>query len=173
MGALHFGNVSLHRLPHSGMTIWMPINMGLFPDMTMREAIGLAPDLWVPAADAVNYAVAALRAGTITTANEIPQAALDQRFARESRWSRIRTLGRTQWLLVAAFLLAGTVFCVVNRKRPKILLGAGVLWLPIGLVWTTRSGKLELGIAFLAAAALYLVWGGTALVIKRAKPSGD
>jgi len=154
------------------MTISMPINMGLFPDMTMRESIGLAPDLWVPAADAVNYAVAALRAGTITTTNEIPGAALDQRFARESRWSQIRTLGPTQWLVVGAFLLAGVVFCAINRKKPTMLLGAGALWMPIGLVWITRSGKLELGIAFLAAAALYLVWGGIALVARRAKPSG-
>ena len=37
--------------------------------MVFREGKGIAPDLWVPAADAVNYAVAAVRAGTITPAS--------------------------------------------------------------------------------------------------------
>jgi len=37
-------------------------------DLEFREEKGFFPDLWIPAEDAVNYAVAAVRKGTITTA---------------------------------------------------------------------------------------------------------
>ena len=71
IGCLTFGNLSAHKLPNSRLTLCMPINFGIFLDREFREQVGLAPDLWVPAADAVNYAVAAVRAGTISTEQPI------------------------------------------------------------------------------------------------------
>ena len=67
MGCLTFGNAGAHQLPHSKLMVWLPINVGLYLDKEFHEEDGLIPDLWVPAADAVNYAVAAVRQGTITT----------------------------------------------------------------------------------------------------------
>jgi len=47
-GALTFGNISAHRLPHSGLEVWLPINFGLFPDLVFREEIGLSPTTGFP-----------------------------------------------------------------------------------------------------------------------------
>ena len=64
-GAVTFGNAGVFQLPHSRMMVHLPINLGLHLDGEFREERGIAPDLWVPAADAVNYAVAAVRVAEI------------------------------------------------------------------------------------------------------------
>jgi hypothetical protein len=45
MGCLTFGNAGTHQLPHSRLTVWLPINFGLYLDMEFREEEGLMPDL--------------------------------------------------------------------------------------------------------------------------------
>ena len=47
------------------------------------------PDLWVPAEDAVNYAVAAVRQGTIATSQPLPPDVLQQDFVPESSLDQV------------------------------------------------------------------------------------
>jgi hypothetical protein len=159
MGCLTFGNVSTHKLPNSGLMVWLPINFGLFPDQQDRESIGLAPDLWVPADDALNYAVAALRRGTISTAQPLPLSAIEQPFNPESRWSRFLELGPAAWLPTAGFIIAGAIFAYVNRTKAWLMLGFGIAWAGMGLYWIEVSGKLALGAGFFLMGLIYLVSG--------------
>jgi C-terminal processing protease CtpA/Prc len=66
-GAVTFGQVSTHQLPHSNLRVTLPIKLNAMVDLEWREERGYYPDLWVPPVDALNYAVAAARKGTITT----------------------------------------------------------------------------------------------------------
>jgi hypothetical protein len=60
-GCLTFGNISAHQLPHARLVVQLPIKSGFSLDLLRRG--GIAPDLWVPAADAVVCVVAAVRIG--------------------------------------------------------------------------------------------------------------
>ena len=42
MGCLTFGNAGAHQLPHSKLTVWLPINFGLYLDKEFREEEGLS-----------------------------------------------------------------------------------------------------------------------------------
>jgi len=127
-GALIFGHMTAHRLPGSGLLAFLPVKLNLPLDMKMREGRGYDPDYWVPAAAALNHAVAAIRAGTIPTAQPLPPAVLATEFAPESppRLSRGQ-LRRT--LQLVTVILAGIVFGVANRRRGPVLfaLSAAVL----------------------------------------------
>jgi hypothetical protein len=167
-GCLTFGNAGTHRLPHSGLRVSMPINFGLFLDGVSREEVGLAPDLWVPAADAVNYAVAAVRSGTISTRLPLPAVLLREPFVPEDPWARTRRETLALTALIALFGIGGNVWAFFMRSRPRMLIGLGVLWLAIGGVWL-RMGK-PIGIGFLLIGASCLVWGGINLA-RRARRS--
>ena len=158
MGCLHFGNVSSHQLPHSRLPVRMPINAGLFPDMAFREGVGIAPDLWVPAADAVNYAVAAVRAGTITTQQPLSAGTLQQRFIPEGTWAGFKKDTIISWLVIVAPTVAGAVWAYFLRKRPRIVAGTGIVWLIISVAWI--SMERPLGFGFLSVGGLCLLWGG-------------
>ena len=133
MGCLTFGNAGAHQLPHSKLMVWLPINFGLYLDKEFREEEGLMPDLWVPAADAVNYAVAAVRQGTITTSQPLPSAMLQQDFVPESPWTRFLSLRYVG--VVALFLAGGSVWAYFMRKKPRIVASIGVVWLVFGSIW--------------------------------------
>jgi len=116
MGALTFGQVSVHRLPHSKLLVYLPIKLNVPLDLQIREATGFTPDYWVPARQALNHAVAAARAGTIPTHVPLPAGQFDVEFVPE------RTL--PSWIprqrdLVFGllFLIMGAVVIVANRKR--------------------------------------------------------
>ncbi len=159
MGALTFGNVSTHKLPHSGLMIWLSINFNLFMDQQFREQVGLSPDLWVPAADAVNYAVAAIRRGTITTALPLSQETLATEFVPESEWDRIGETLTQSALVILLFAAGSSVWAYFMRKKPRIVLSVGAVWMLLGGAWfITRSDK-TLGISFLCAGLIMLVWG--------------
>jgi hypothetical protein len=115
-GALTFGHLSAHRLPSSGLMVFLPVKLNLPLDMRMREEHGFDPDYWVPARDALNRAVAAIRAGTIATVKPLPQAVLATEFVPESppRFSRAQVRRVVQ---IAAVILFGVVFVVFNRRR--------------------------------------------------------
>jgi hypothetical protein len=166
MGALTFGNVSLHQLPHSKLKVWLPINFNLFMDMVPREGVGLAPDLWVPADDAVNYAVVAVRNGTITTARPLAPATLAADFAPESPWARVRK--ETAFLFLAV-IVGGGVFAISNRKKPLIVVVAGTVLLVAGTLWTITGGENLVGYALLITAIICLLWGGYGLWSARRK----
>jgi hypothetical protein len=165
MGCLTFGNGGAHQLPNSKLMVWLPINFGLYLDMEFREEEGLMPDLWVPAADAVNYAVAAVRQGTITTSQPLPSALLQQDFVPESPWTRflnIRYAG-----VVALFLAGGSVWAYFMRKKAHIVASAGCVWLVFGSIWMVMEPQKPLGFGGLLAGVVCLVWGGINLWLAR------
>jgi hypothetical protein len=157
MGCLTFGNAGAHQLPHSRLMVHMPINFGLYLDMAFREEEGLAPDLWVPAADAVNYAVAAVRSGTITTRQPLPAAALEEPFVPEKPWARERWAKAILLAAIAAMVTAGSAWAYSTRKKPRIVAAVGGVWLVIGSVWALKK---PIGFGFLLVGVVCLVWGG-------------
>ncbi|MEA3439704.1 MAG: S41 family peptidase [Chloroflexota bacterium] len=168
MGCLTFGNAGVHQLPHSKLMVWLPINFGLYLDKEFREEEGLMPDLWVPAADAVNYAVAAVRQGTITTSQPLPSAVLQQDFVPENPWTRFLN---PRYLLVAAiFSAGGSVWAYFVRKKPRIVAGMGVVWLIFGWIWMVMEPQKPIGFGLLLAGVVCLVWGGINLLKARQAP---
>ncbi len=165
MGCLTFGNAGAHQLPHSKLMVWLPINFGLYLDKEFREEEGLMPDLWVPAADAVNYAVAAVRQGTITTSQPLPSAMLQQDFVPESPWTRFLSLRYVG--VVALFSVSGSVWAYFMRKKPRSVAGSGVLWLVFGSIWMVMEPQKPIGVGFLLAGVVCLVWGVTNLWLAR------
>ncbi|MGD2249719.1 MAG: S41 family peptidase [Candidatus Methanofastidiosia archaeon] len=115
-GALVFGQMTLHQLPYSKLSLNLPISLNIPLDLVLREEKGFFPDLWVPAEDAVNYAVAAVRNNTITTVKSIPEEVLQSKFTPESQW-----ISQLKGILVPVLLLTATgmVPAVVNRKKGK------------------------------------------------------
>jgi hypothetical protein len=168
MGCLTFGNAGAHQLPHSKLTVGLPINFGLYLDKEFREEEGLMPDLWVPAEDAVNYAVAAIRQGTITTSQPLPSAVLQQGFVPESPWTRFLN---PRYAGVAAIFLAGClVWAYFVRKKPRIVAPMAVIWLVFGSIWMLMEPQKPVGFGFLLAGVVCLVWGGINLLKARQAP---
>jgi hypothetical protein len=165
-GCLTFGNGSAYKLPHSGMMVWMPINFGLFPDQVFREEVGLTPDLWIPAADAVNYTVAALRRGTITTTQPVRQTTLEHTFTRENQWTKLIPRDIQSWLVIGLFSFGTMILAYFNRRNMPILLGLGLAWSCVGWYIARQRHKLTLGYGFLSGGIIYLTWGLCSLWIK-------
>ena len=168
MGALTFGNISTHQLPHSRLKVQLPINFNLFLDMESREGDGIVPDLWVPAEDAVNYAVAAVRAGTITTRRPLSPATLAQPFVPESPWVKVWQETVARWPVIVALTAAGSVWAYFLRRKPRIVAGSGVAWLIIGIAWILMERPV--GFGFLLAGGVCLLWGGFNLLRARKAP---
>ena len=163
MGALAFGNAGFHKLPNSRLMINLPINFGLFPDTEFREEKGLSPDFWVPAADAVNYAVAAVRNGTIMTCQPLSPAILDTEFIPENPNSRNQRDRLITALLIAAYAAAASIWAYFMRRKPRIIVMVGAVWLIFSIVWLfTDRGAI--GFGFLLAGIICLTWGGTNLI---------
>jgi hypothetical protein len=163
MGALTFGNVSTHKLPHSGLMIWLSININISADQQLHEGVGLSPDLWVPAADAVNYAVAAIRRGTISTSRALTQDILGQDFAPEDPYARDKLKLVGSILFVLAFAAGGTVWAYFTRQKPRIVFAIGGIWIVLGGVYTGLQEQ-PVGSGFLIAGIIGLVWGGINLL---------
>jgi hypothetical protein len=128
-GALTFGHVTAHRLPHSRLMAFLPVKLNIQLDKKMREERGFDPNFWVPARDALNRAVAAIRLGTIPTAKPLKPEALTAEFVPESPWRFSRAETR-RLLQIAAVIIAGTLIGIVNRKRSArifVLLAAGLI----------------------------------------------
>jgi hypothetical protein len=159
MGALTFGNAGTYQLPHSRLMVHLPINFGLYLDMASREEKGLFPDLWVPAADAVNYAVAAVRSGTIATHQPLSPATLQQPFVPEDPWARVRQEKTVLFLVIALIVVAGSVWAFFMRRKPHLVTITGAAWLAIGSVWRLWMKK-PVGYGFLLLGVVGLVWGG-------------
>jgi hypothetical protein len=130
-GALVFGQMSLHQLPHSKLSVYLPISLNIPLDVVFREEKGFFPHLWIPAEDALNYAVAAVRKGTITTVKPLPEEVLQKEFVPEKK--PILEKGDLVPLLLGMAL--GVIFIFVNRKRGKLFFFiAGVCWTVSGVV---------------------------------------
>ncbi len=126
------------------------------------------PDLWVPAADAVNYAVAAVRQGTITTSQPLPPAMLQQDFVPESFWARV--LNTRYLMVVALFSVSGSVWAYFMRKKPRSVAGSGIVWLVFGSIWIVMEPQKPIGFGLLMAGVICLVWGGINLLKARQAP---
>ncbi len=160
MGALTFGNVSYHQLPNSRLDVWLPINFGIFPDLLNREEVGLRPDYWVPAVDAVDYAVAAIRSGTIATARPLPQEWLQQDFRPEAS----RSLRRRILIASASALVGGFLAFLMRRLRGR-LARPGAVGIAVGAAWAlvgSMRGKALLvdgGVGLLALGIVLVLSG--------------
>jgi hypothetical protein len=168
MGCLTFGNAGLHQLPHSRLRLKMPINFGLFMDGKSREEKGISPDFWVPAADAVNCAVAAIRNGTIKTYQPLPATILEESFVPEDPWARVRRERLLLASLIALFGAGAGVWSFFMRAKPRVLVGAGFVWLTIGVAWVGMEKPIGWG--FLLIGAVCLASGGIFLANSHSAP---
>jgi len=159
MGCLTFGNISLHQLPNSNLKVWMPINFSIFQDRVFREEIGLSPDIWVPAQDAVNFTVAALRKGTITTNQPLPEVILAKNFKPESVWRGIFEMPTKSWLLIAALSLVGAIWAFILRKKNQVLLVIGGGWIAFSLYWFNQRSEKFIGVGFFVIGMTWFMWG--------------
>jgi hypothetical protein len=141
------------------MKVWLPINVGVFLDQECRESVGLEPDLWVPAADAVNSVVAAVRRGTITTRYPLPRRILAQRFVPENPFIRRRQEAVRFGLVIAGFAAAGLLWSYSARRKPRLVLAVGVVSLVAGSMLTVRQ-KQPVGVAIIIVGIIYLLMGG-------------
>lgn len=157
MGCLHFGNPGIFQLPNSRLRVRLPINFGVYLDMEFREGVGISPDLWVPAADAVNYAVAAVRRGTISTEKPLPESILQAPLEFE-KGARRKEMIRIAVLIL--FPVAAACWAYVMRKNPRIVVSAGVVWTAAGGVWQSLDKEKPLGLGFFLAGVVCLAWGG-------------
>jgi hypothetical protein len=162
MGAVTFGQVSVHRLPHSRLRVTLPIKLNAMMDMTWREEGGYLPDLWVPAGDALNYAVAAVRNGTIGTGQEIPAGYFDADF-RPERVRRKSFLTENEEPITALGLIAlGGLLLVAFRRQTAVFVIYGTGMIVAGVKLLTADGRL--GYFLLPYGAVYL---GIALTRRR------
>ena len=102
--------------------------------MEIREGVGLAPDLWVPAADAVNYGIAALRNGTITTRQPLPSAVLQQEFVPENPRAKDVKEQILFVLVVTLFVVGGSVWAYFVRRKPLVVTATGAVWFVFGII---------------------------------------
>jgi drug/metabolite transporter (DMT)-like permease len=123
------------------------------------------PDLWVPAADAVNFGVAAVRRGTITTSQPLPPAMLQQDFVPESPWTRF--LNPHYAGVVALFSVSSSVCAYFMRKKPRIVALIGIVWLVFGRIWMVMEPQKPIGFGALLGGVACLVWAGTNLWLAR------
>jgi hypothetical protein len=126
--------MTAHRLPNSGLLAFLPVKLNVPLDMKMREERGFEPHYWVPAPDALNRAVAAIRAGTIATVKPLPPAVLATRFTPESppRFSRQQ---KRRFLQIAVVIVMPALFVVVNRRRgPVIFVPFTAVLVAVGVV---------------------------------------
>ena len=150
-GCLTFGLANFYQLPHSKLLVQLPMSLSIPLDLEFREERGFFPHLWVPAEDAVNYAVSAVRKGTITTVQLFPEEVLQEEFIPEKfipEEPSKRNNMSEPFIAILSLAILGIVPAIVNRKRNKqffFILGAclaviGVIVLslisPLGLVFS-------------------------------------
>ncbi|MBU7018843.1 MAG: hypothetical protein HXS44_15140 [Theionarchaea archaeon] len=116
-GCLTFGLANYYQLPHSNLLVQIPMGFSIPVDLEFTEEKGFFPDLWVPGKDALNYAVAAVRNGTITTAKPIEDI-LQEEFTPEELE---RTWIGELFLPVLSLTVLGIICAIANRKRDKTL----------------------------------------------------
>jgi hypothetical protein len=113
-GALTYGQMSHHRLPNSKILVGLPTSLNVFVDLEYREEKGFFPDLWVPAEDALNYAVAAVRRGTISTSQAYREEIMEVALIPEEPPIRDKVFAL---LPILTAVIYGVVPVYFNRKR--------------------------------------------------------
>jgi hypothetical protein len=138
-GALTYGQMSHHRLPNSQMLVGIPTSLNVFVDLEYREEGGFFPDLWVPAGEALNYAVAAVRRGTIATSKSYQEEIMEVEFIPEEPPMRKKT-SELLPIFFAAFY--GIVLVYFNRERKMFFLLSGVIGVPLGVFLLSQEPTL-------------------------------
>jgi hypothetical protein len=156
-GALTFGQVSAHQLPHSKLRVVLPIKLNVAVDMEWREERGFLPDLWVPAEEALNYAVGAARRGTISTRIPLPQGYFNVPFVPEKA-PRPLWFEAHKELLAALLLVLGIAVTAIVKDRPRFILIYGVIWLPVAVTLIAK-GTPELGYWLVFYGLVYVAIG--------------
>ena len=152
-GALIYGQMTYHALPNSKLGVFLPISLNVFTDLVYREEIGFYPDLWVPAEDALNYAVAAVRTGSIATSPSYREELLGVEFIPETQVSRKTLL---EMLPVILGLFYGVVLVYINRKRDKnFFLIGGILAVLVGVLYPVNNPIL--GVVLILLGVEYLL----------------
>lgn len=152
-GALTYGQMSYHMLPHSRLIVRLPISLNVFVDLKYREEKGFYPDLWVQSGYALNYAVAAVRMGSIPTSSSYREEILGVDFVPEKPSENIVV---TDYFPILFGLFYGVILVFFNRQRKsKLFLIGGVLGALLGTYYLSR--KPDLGYALLLVGFEYLV----------------
>jgi len=138
-GALTYGQMSHHRLPNSKLLVGLPTSLNVFVDLEYREEKGFFPDLWVPTGEALNYAVAAVRRGTIATSQSYQEEIMDVEFIPEEPPMREKTYELLP-IFFAAFY--GIVLVYFNRERKMFFLLSGIIGIPLGVFLLSREPTL-------------------------------
>jgi hypothetical protein len=113
-GAVTYGQMSHHRLPNSKMLVGLPTSLNVFVDLEYREERGFFPDLWVPAGEALNYAVAAVRRGTIATSPSYREEIMGAAFVPEEPPMKEKVF---ILLPIVTAVIYGVFPAYFNRKR--------------------------------------------------------
>jgi len=155
-GAVTFGQVSTHQLPHSKLRAVLPIKLNAQLDLEWREERGYSPDLWVPAGDALNCAVAAARKGTITTRRDLPEGYFDAEFVPEKPLRR-NWISENRDLIALSFLAIAVInLAYVNRKRIAFFIISAICWLSLGVGLLPRKPAVGYVLVILGSAHLLI-----------------
>jgi hypothetical protein len=138
-GALTYGQMSHHRLPNSQILVALPTSLNVFVDLEYREEKGFPPDLWVPAEDALNHAVAAVRAGTIPTSESYRVELMETAFIPEEPPAKEKT---SELMMVIFSAFYGIVLVYFNRQRTTFFLLGGVVGVTTGGLLLLRESDL-------------------------------
>jgi hypothetical protein len=150
-GALTYGQMTRHMLPHSKILVDLPISLNVFVDLEYREEKGFYPDLWVPSEDALNFAVAAVRSGSIETSKEYRAEIMEYDFVPEIKPVKNIILSYIP-LLFGVFY--GVILVYYNWKRKsRVFFIAGLAGILVGIIFPF---KLELGSIFIIVGIEYL-----------------
>ena len=152
-GALIYGQMTYHVLPNSKLEVFLPISLNFFTDLVYREEVGFYPDLWVPAEDALNYAVAAVRKGSIPTTQSYQEEIREVEFIPETPPQRESPL---EIFPVIVGLIYGVVMVYFNRQRDRnFFLVCGIIAVLVGVFYPV--GNLILGIVIILVGIEYLL----------------
>jgi hypothetical protein len=139
-GAVTYGQMSHHRLPNSQMLVGLPTSLNVFVDLEYREEKGFLPDLWVPAGEALNYAVAAVRRGTIPTSQSYREEIMGFGFVPEEPTMREKVF---VLLPILTAVIYGVVPVYFNRKRGAyFFILCGIVVSTLGYFLLTREPPL-------------------------------
>lgn len=153
-GCLTFGLANYYQLPYSNLLVQIPMGFSIPVDLEFIEEKGFFPDLWVPGKDALNYAVAAVRNGTITAVQPM-EGILQEEFTPEA-------LERTRigefFLPVLSLTILGIIPAIANRKRDKTFFFiSGTLLAVIGVIIVVLLSPL--GYLFSILGMMYITIG--------------
>ena len=151
-GALTYGQMTRHMLPNSRILVDLPISLNVFVDLEYREEKGFYPDVWVPSMDALNFAVAAVRYGSIETTKAFRDEIMQVEFITESKPV---SSSLPEWMPILFGLFYGVLIVYLNRKRGyRVFLVGGIIAVIMGMFLPINR---ELALVFGIMGVEYLV----------------